>query len=185
MIPKAYIPSDARRLEAYRRLATAPDLDSLAQVRKDLVDAYGEPPKAAERLLDLAEVRVLAHSLGVKTITIREKDVVFFAADPGPVTSRLRANAGTRAAEDATVRVLPPKIGDLSEVYFRPPEEYMEPSSLVPILKRRLMPARLVEAAPSPTAALPGPGGSAAIVKNKPMSFAEAARRDAASKKKR
>ncbi|HYE63659.1 MAG TPA: transcription-repair coupling factor [Phycisphaerales bacterium] len=182
LIPKSYIPSDARRLEAYRRLATAPDLESLAQVRKDLVDAYGDPPKAAERLLDLAEVRVLAHSLGVKTITIREKDVVLLASDPGPVASRLRANSATRAAEEATVRVLPPKVGELSEVYFRPPEEYMEPTTLVAVLKRRLMEPRLVAAPTASPVAAPATDGQGSAKKS--LSFADAMRRDADRKKR-
>jgi transcription-repair coupling factor (superfamily II helicase) len=143
LIPKSYIPSDARRLEAYRRLATAVDVEQLEQVRKDLVDAYGEPPRPVQRLFELAQVRALASGLGVKTVTIRERDVVFLAHDPRPVARRLEENgrASSKAAEDASVRVLPPKSEtELSEVYFRPREEYMEPSTLLAVLRKRLQP---------------------------------------------
>jgi transcription-repair coupling factor (superfamily II helicase) len=154
LIPKSYIPSDSRRLEAYRRLATAADLEQLEQVRKDLVDAYGEPPRPVQRLLELAQVRVLASSLGVKTVTIREKDVVFLAHDPGPAARRLEENGrASRAAEGATVRVLPPKSEtpmELSEVYFRPGEQYMEPSTLLAVLRKRLAPVgKLLDPAPA------------------------------------
>jgi transcription-repair coupling factor (superfamily II helicase) len=153
LIPKTYIPSDQRRLEAYRRLATAANLEQLDQVRKDLVDAYGEPPKAAQRLFELAQVRVLASELGTKTVTIRDKDVVFLAHDPRPIARRLEENgkASSRAAEQATVRVLPPKSEtDLSEIYFRPREEYMEPATLLPILRKRLSPVgKLLNPTPS------------------------------------
>jgi transcription-repair coupling factor (superfamily II helicase) len=182
MIPKGYIPSDTRRLEAYRRLATAADLAALEQVRKDLVDAYGQPPRAVERLFDLAHIRVEAHALGVKTITIRERDVVFLANDPGPVAERLRENGseerngGLKARPPtATVTVLPPKVGDLSEVYFRPPEAYLDPQTLPAVLKKRLsVPGTVVEEPPAgpPTAATPEP-------KPRPRSAAEAARMDA------
>ena len=183
MIPKAYIPSDTRRLEAYRRLATAADLAALEQVRKDLVDAYGQPPRAVERLFDLAHIRVEAHALGVKTITIRERDVVFLATDPGPVAERLRENGseerngGLKARPPtATVTVLPPKVGDLSEVYFRPPGAYLDPQTLPAVLKKRLSaPGTVVdEPAPAtpPTTAKPEP-------KVRPRSAAEAARMDA------
>jgi transcription-repair coupling factor (superfamily II helicase) len=143
LIPKSYIPSDARRLEAYRRLATAADISQLEQVRKDLVDAYGEPPKPVQRLFELAQVRVMASGLGVKTVTIREKDVVFLAHDPRPVARRLEENGrvSSRSAEEATVRVLPPKSEtELSEVYFRPREEYMEAGTLLAVLRKRLSP---------------------------------------------
>jgi transcription-repair coupling factor (superfamily II helicase) len=147
LIPKTYIPSNARRLEAYRRLATATNIEQLDQARKDLVDAYGEPPRPVQRLFELAQVRVLASGLGVKTVTIREKDVVFLAHDPRPVARRLEENgrASSKAAEEATVRVLPPKSDtELSEVYFRPREEYMEPATLLPILRKRLsLPGRV------------------------------------------
>jgi len=152
LIPKTYIPSNARRLEAYRRLATATDIEQLDQVRKDLVDAYGEPPRPVQRLFELAQVRVLASELGVKTVTIREKDVVFLAHDPRPVARRLEENgrASSKAAEEATVRVLPPKSDtELSEVYFRPREEYMEPATLLPILRKRLSPVGKLLNAPA------------------------------------
>ncbi len=138
LIPRAYIPSEARRLEAYRRLATAADLAQLGQLRKDLVDAYGAPPRAADRLFDLAEVRVALAALGVKTCTIRERDVIFLAASGEKVAKQL-VSAGASGAPGATVRSLPPKSeGSLAEVYFRPPEQYLEPDTLLAVLRRRL-----------------------------------------------
>ena len=40
-LPKAYIPSDGRRLEAYRRIAAARRPEELAAAREDLAQAYG------------------------------------------------------------------------------------------------------------------------------------------------
>ena len=175
LIPKTYIASDQRRLEAYRRLATAATPEDLAKVRADIREAYGEPPKLVERLLDMADLRVRAAALDIRTITIREKDVVLRCEHPEPVAERLRrtpgagaesknmeAKGGSQSAEaqriaafrasldprkakpaaadiPISVVALPPKSkGDLSEVYFRPPPAYMEPATLLNVLRKRL-----------------------------------------------
>ncbi|MEM8756660.1 MAG: transcription-repair coupling factor [Planctomycetota bacterium] len=136
LIPKAYIPSDTRRLEAYRRIATAGSADDLAALRSDLESAYGTVPDQTQRLLDLAELRVAASGLGVRALTIREPDVVFRALDPAPIAEALKGIQGT-------VRVLKPASNtESAEVYLRPPASYLEPSSLVRVLRKRLAPAK-------------------------------------------
>jgi transcription-repair coupling factor (superfamily II helicase) len=117
-IPKTYIPSDNRRLEAYRRLATAATQEQLAKFRADLDEAYGTPPAQALRLIELAELRVAVAGLGVKTVTVRGKDVVFIASNAEQLAAKLRENLkpamlGTRGRSKeeppATVTVLPMK----------------------------------------------------------------------------
>lgn len=170
-IPKAYIPSDQRRMEAYRRIATAASDAELRKVGEDLKGAYGEPAKPVSRLLDLAELRVLAAGLGVKTISIRGQDVLFRTDSPKAVQDRLISlpkagaegrNSGILRAKDlaptktrvapatpkpdtlpsfpaSAVRVLPPPTGErLHEVYLRPPANYMDPETLLRVLRKRL-----------------------------------------------
>ena len=140
-LPKAYIPSDARRLEAYRRLATARTTDELRAFERDLAEAYGDPPAPARRLLELAEMRVRAFPLGIRSIAVHEADVVIRCADPAPVVAALE---GARGA----VRPLSGADADgLREVYYRPPEAYLEPATLATILTKRFREAG--EAAPS------------------------------------
>ncbi|MFG0260063.1 MAG: transcription-repair coupling factor [Phycisphaerales bacterium JB041] len=132
ILPKAYIPSDQRRLEAYRRLATAASAEQLDAVREDLVEAYGPVPTQAERLLDLASLRIAAAAIGVSTITVRDRDVVFRCARPEQVVARMREARGE-------VTALPPKTNDtMHEVYYRPPEQYMESETLGNVLRARL-----------------------------------------------
>ena len=129
MIPQAYIPSDGRRMDAYRRLATARTAADVEQVRRDLVEAYGEPPAPAQRLVELAEARALVASAGVRAITIRQQDVVLSGDDPQAIESRLRSAAGT-------VRTI--ETGDEgAEVYYRPPTEYLRPATLLAMLRAR------------------------------------------------
>ena len=131
-IPKPYIPADARRLEAYRRIASARTHDELEQVAKDLTDAYTQPPEPTRTLLDLADLRVAAHHLGVRSIAVYERDVIFRAEDPAPVETALEDAPGT-------VRTLSDRTDDgLAETYFRPPESFLEPPTLLRVLTKRL-----------------------------------------------
>ena len=132
LIPKPYIPSDVRRLEAYRRIATAGSREDLNSLRDDLTAAYGQPPESVSRLIELAEIRVACAELGVRSLVLREPDLIFRAESPEPVVGALRGVEGT-------VRALPPKSGDrYHEVYWRPPASYLAQASLVTVLRTRL-----------------------------------------------
>ncbi len=131
-LPKAYIPSDARRLEAYRRLAQASTIDELRAVERDLEAAYGEPPAPARLALEVAEVRTRLSELGVRSLAVQDRDVVVLARDPAPIDAALSEARGT-------VRVLSEKgEGGLAQVYWRPPDGYLEPMTLLTILRSRL-----------------------------------------------
>jgi transcription-repair coupling factor (superfamily II helicase) len=156
-IPRQYIPSDLRRLEAYRRIATVRTPPELEKVAVDLKQAYGEVPSPVQRLLDLAELRILLALLFVRTVAIRGPDVMFRTDRPGPLAERLRSSADGQARstpqpgsarfflqqaqtqQAPQVRVLPPPTGEkLHEVYLRPPPNYLEPETLLAVLRRRL-----------------------------------------------
>src|SRR5678815_2480690 len=150
MIPKQHIPSDQRRMEVYRRIATAVSPAELTQVTADLTAAYGEAPKPLQRLLELAELRISAAAVGVRTISIRGPDVLI-RTENAPATAEVLRHAGddrpvknhkvqgASSPATATVRVLPPPSGEsLHEVYFRLPPAYFEPVTLLAVLRKRL-----------------------------------------------
>jgi transcription-repair coupling factor (superfamily II helicase) len=167
-IPRTYIPSDTRRMEAYRRLATASGRADLDKITHDLREAYGELPKQLQRLIDLAEVRAAAATFGIKTITLRPPDILFRTENAAAVAEQLRSvgqasrlppEVASRASgrpdpnrfslakpkpdaqPETSVRVLPPPSGEkLHEVYFRVPESYLEPDTLLAVLRKRLRP---------------------------------------------
>ncbi len=141
LLPKAYIPSEARRLEAYRRLCVAADFTQLDQLYSDLCDAYGSPPAGSMRLFELAQIRIALAKLRVRTCTVRERDLVFLAHDPQPIAEQLRATAPSANTVATTVRVLAPNEATgttLSEVYLRLPDGAFEATTLLAILRRRL-----------------------------------------------
>lgn len=143
LIPRPYIPSDQRRLEAYRRLASAATPAELDAVERDLLSAYGEPPPQAKRLIVLARLRAACQQWGVRALSTRADDAVFMTADPTPLAAALtRANLGsvrTVAADLAQTNARSAAGKPLSEIYLRPaPKLLKDPVGLAKSLTRAL-----------------------------------------------
>jgi transcription-repair coupling factor (superfamily II helicase) len=67
-IPHQYVPQERLRLEAYQRLADARSDASVNEISQELKDRYGALPKEVQRLLDVARLRALLHSVGVTDV---------------------------------------------------------------------------------------------------------------------
>ncbi len=67
-LPEDYVPSEAARLEAYRRLAAVTSDAEVDDIRADWRDRYGPIPENADRLLDAALLRADCHRLGVRDV---------------------------------------------------------------------------------------------------------------------
>ena len=131
-VPKGWIPSDARRMEAYRRIGQADTLEALQKVVADLESAYGEAPGATKTLFELADLRLRAATLGIRSIARAEPDVVLR-------TSRPRELERLLAGVQGVVRVVgQPDGSGLTDVYLRPPKAFLEPKSLAAVLRKRL-----------------------------------------------
>nr|MCU0689352.1 hypothetical protein [Phycisphaerales bacterium] len=157
LITRSYIPSDLRRLEAYRRIALCQSGEELARVGEDLLTAYGPPPPEVQRLLELAELRIGGRNVGVRSILTRDRDVVLRTTDPVATSEALRGRdaSGAPASRGWTVTTLPPKEpGQTAEVYFRPENpEGLAPATLMAVLRRRLglsVPAPTLTLTPTP-----------------------------------
>jgi len=128
-IPKAYIPSDTRRIEAYRRLANAHTQDEIDQVVVDLTSAYAEPPELVRRLVLRSRVRAAYQALFVRGVSVRGEDIVYLTANPhrladrlGDAPVKLRVLEGDLAQTNAKT-----SAGEqLAEVYAR---AYTQPRS--------------------------------------------------------
>lgn len=88
-IPHEYVPGERLRLEAYKRIAAAPDEAGIAAVGDELTDRYSTMPEPVLRLLDVARLRVLARTAGVSEIVLAGNYVRFGGVDL-PESRRLR-----------------------------------------------------------------------------------------------
>src|SRR5918998_928144 len=65
-IPKSYVSDENVRLAAYRRVASARTEDDLDEVRRELIDRYGEPvPDVVSALFDVAHLRRTMMDAGI------------------------------------------------------------------------------------------------------------------------
>jgi len=112
-IPRAYIPSQRQRMEAYRRLGRCDLSKDLQQVRSDFSDVYGPVPAEVEELLDMTEARALAGRAGIKSIVLIKSDIVFTVNDLVAAQRVFDGASGTvRMPDDHTVhwRLGPPYL---------------------------------------------------------------------------
>jgi len=64
-IPKYYISDLNQRLEFYRRLYLANDLETAESLEEELVDRFGALPDPAEKLVKLLEIKILCQKLDI------------------------------------------------------------------------------------------------------------------------
>ena len=81
-IPEDYIQSDASRIDMYRKIATVRDEHDETELIDELIDRYGEPPKAILGLIKVSLLRNSAAGMGITEITQRNGTLQFYILSP-------------------------------------------------------------------------------------------------------
>jgi len=68
-LPDDYVPDEAQKLELYRRLARARTAGDIAAFRQEITDRFGVMPQPVVRLVEVAELRLVAEGAGVSSIS--------------------------------------------------------------------------------------------------------------------
>ncbi|MGI0148599.1 MAG: TRCF domain-containing protein, partial [Thermoplasmata archaeon] len=126
-LPSNYVTAERARIEVYRRIVSCRTPEDLAQLERDLRDAFGPYPKQVEKLLELAEIRVHCRRFGILSVSRRPPDVIFVVE---------HANKAEPVFADAPGSV---RMPDGKTIHLRLPPAYLEPASLVPVLRRMLL----------------------------------------------
>ena len=87
-------------------------------------DAFGPFPVAVGRLLELAELRVRARAVGVRSIRTQPPDVIF------KVDAVVACEAVFRDVRGSV------RMPDAGTIHYRPPPSYLEAGTLLPVLRR-------------------------------------------------
>ena len=77
-IPEKYIPSLSARLQIYRRIAEIKSQENSEDVIDELIDRFGEPPKAVLGLIDIALLRNKAASIGITEVNDKHGNIVIY-----------------------------------------------------------------------------------------------------------
>jgi transcription-repair coupling factor (superfamily II helicase) len=71
-LPTEYVPEEAQKLELYRRLARVRSAGDIAAFRQELVDRFGPLPEPVLRLIEVADLRLVAEAAGIASISREE-----------------------------------------------------------------------------------------------------------------
>ena len=74
-LSEEYVPGERLRLDLYRRLADVRNSADVQSIREEMIDRFGELPEAANLLLEVAELRAFAKSLGIREVVLAGKYV--------------------------------------------------------------------------------------------------------------
>ncbi len=77
-LPYDYVEEDAQRMAFHRRLAETSSLAAVRKLRGELADRYGRLPRAAQRLVKLAELRVLCAQAHISRLDVHNGKAVFY-----------------------------------------------------------------------------------------------------------
>ncbi len=75
-LPDGYVPDEAQKLELYRRLARARSPGDVAAFRQEVIDRFGPMPPPVVRLAEVAELRLVAESAGVSSMSREDGQLV-------------------------------------------------------------------------------------------------------------
>jgi transcription-repair coupling factor (superfamily II helicase) len=81
-IPENYISHLPTRLALYQKFAQVRNRQEVSELKEELQDRFGPPPKVVENLLSLVDLRALAASLGIESITQSDDAITVVFRDP-------------------------------------------------------------------------------------------------------
>ena len=71
-IPSTYIPSEADRMEMYKKISLIRTDEDRVDIEDELCDRFGEMPRVTERLLLVSATRAMATEIGITKISVTE-----------------------------------------------------------------------------------------------------------------
>ena len=76
IIPPAYIEDERLRVSLYRRIAETVFVKEVRALRQTFRDRFGPLPAECERLLKLAEIRILASERKIKSVEVEDGKIM-------------------------------------------------------------------------------------------------------------
>jgi len=73
LIPEEYIPDVNSRLILYKRIADSGSKKAIRQLRSEMIDRFGMPPRQLDALLKVTEIKLQAKPLGIRRVVVGNK----------------------------------------------------------------------------------------------------------------
>ncbi len=75
-IPYHYIEDENLRLRLYQRMSALATRQEIASIKQEIKDRFGKLPKEMQRLMLIAELRMVAADRGIKSVMVRDRTVM-------------------------------------------------------------------------------------------------------------
>lgn len=76
-IPDRYIRNESQKMDIYKRIAAITCEEDYDDMLEELMDRFGEPPKAVQNLLTVANLKAQAHQIYITDLVQRENEIKF------------------------------------------------------------------------------------------------------------
>ena len=98
-IPERYIKNEFQKLDVYKRIATIESEEEYDDMLEELMDRFGEPPKAVQNLLAVANLKAMAHRAWLTEIAHKGDQIRFTMferakADPAGIELLVKESKG-------------------------------------------------------------------------------------------
>ncbi len=81
-IPESYIPAQAGRMEMYKKISLISSAEDADDVFDEMIDRYGNPPRSAERLLEVALMKAICEELGFSRVEYKDENLIIHIGKP-------------------------------------------------------------------------------------------------------
>ncbi len=99
-IPESYISNQAQRIDCYRKIALIETEDDAYDVTDELIDRYGDVPRAVEGLIEVARYRHMAQDMHISEIIQNEDAIIFYPENTDKDTMRRISAVGEAFGRD-------------------------------------------------------------------------------------
>ncbi|EET61102.1 transcription-repair coupling factor [Marvinbryantia formatexigens DSM 14469] len=87
-IPEKYIRNEYQKLDIYKRIAAIENQEEYDDMLEELMDRFGEPPRAVQNLLAIAHLKAVAHRAYVTELTQKGDFIKFVMYEKTPADPR-------------------------------------------------------------------------------------------------
>lgn len=143
LLPDEYIPDLRWKVDLYRRLTRVETHAQIDDLRAELEDRFGPLPAAAQRLLELARLRLDAANWRISAIHLEDRFLVFRYADRARIEPLLARHGGTLRLVDERSLYLPlPRGADPPRIWQLAKSVLRAEGDAITIPPRAVLPAR-------------------------------------------
>ncbi len=76
-LDEGYISNEGLKIEMYKKIAAIEDEEDVLDIRDELTDRYGDIPKAANNLIEIAYIKAVAKELGIISVAQKNETITF------------------------------------------------------------------------------------------------------------